>query len=379
MPAAPAGGAHAAKLRAVHSQFLRNLVGVGATMSLTLTFLHAALWAPVLACVALGTLTLIVHMVDARSTEPPAFFAAAAWIAAILVLASASAVAQGFYNVSQIAYLLFGLVIGYVISTTRTPEWAAWLPFSLFAALFLAILAAGGDPGDVMTRNSRNFVSVIMLALYTSAVVMSKPRRVGRIHVVAALVTLVIAVAATGRGGIVTALALNVGLLVNVVLRGRMTFLRSLGTIVGIVVAAVVVYVAAGALLSQGLFGRLAERGLQDAPRLAMILAYFNGIEPIELVLGRNYYDDPFLAQWEFNLHNSYLSAWAHLTVLYLALILATLALAAMRQRASPGIAIAVGAFALRALTVTQRLAGKYDYLVVAALCAASSSRRSST
>lgn len=337
-------------------------------MSLTLTFMHQAMWLPVVACVGLAALIAIAVTWTGDQLEPPAFFVALAWIGATLALAIANGVAEGFYNGSQIAFLLFGMVLGYLISISRPPQWAAWLPFVLFAAFFLGMIAMGRDPGEALTRNSRNFVSVIILALYASAVILSKATQVRYFHIAMALVTLVIAVAATGRGGIVATLALNISLWVNVILRGRMTFLRTLSSIAGVMIAAVAIYIGAGVMLSEGLFGRLAERGLQDAPRLAMIIAYFNEIEPIELFFGRNYYDDPFLARWDFNLHNSFLSAWAHLGVFYLMFILGTLALAAKRVRVEPVLAFAVGAFALRALTDTQMIAGKYDYLFVATL-----------
>ena len=352
----------------VQSDFVRNLVGVGGVMSLTLTFLHPVMWAPVAGCVGLGALATLVLAGDDARAEPPAMHFALVWIAATLVLALVNGAVNDFYNASQIAFMLFGLVLGYVISTVRTPAWAAWLPFIMFATLFLGWIAIGRDPGELLTRTSRNFVSVMMLGLYASAIVMSKPMRVERLHIVMALITLVVAIAGTGRGGIVAALVLNAGLIGNVLLRGRMTFVRSLGTFVVVVVGAVGVYVLAGVLLDQGALGRLASRGLQDAPRLAMILAYFDGITSWELFLGRDYYDHPFLARWDYNLHNSFLSAWAHLGLFYLLFVVGVLVVAAKRLRTNPVIAVAIGAFALRALTDTQMLAAKYDYVFFAVL-----------
>lgn len=350
----------------MQSNLFRSLVAVGGSTSLTLSFFHPVMWLPVAACVGLATLSIVAGVPQDR--EPPAVTAALGWSLMTLAVAAAWGASENFYNASQLVFLAFGLTLGYLISVVRVPTWLAWAPYLLMCAYFLGMILIGRDPGEALTRNSRNFVSVIVLGLYASAVLLSKPQRVEALHFAMAAVALVIALWSTGRGGIITALALNFGLFVSILLRGRMGVIRTVTTVMVLAVAAVGAFVAAALLLDMGVGSRLSERGLHDASRLAMIAAYFGGVEPIELVFGRNYYDDTFLARWEFNLHNSYLSAWAHLGLPYFALLIGTMLYSLRKWRTCPAIAIPVLTFGLRALTDTQMFAAKYDFIAFAML-----------
>lgn len=355
-------------ISAMQNLVLINLVSVGGVTSLTLTFFHPAFWVPVACFVGFAVLILATMALSESHTEPPALHFALLWIAATLILAILNGISAQLYNSLQISFLVFGLVLGYLVSVARTSTWVAWTPFAVFAAYFLTNMLLGRDPSEALTRNSQNFISVIMLALYASAILLSKPTRVDRLHLLMAFLILFIAVWSTGRGGIAAALVLNLGLLLNIILRGEKGVVRALVATATVLISAVIIYFGTSFLLTHGYLGRLAERGLTDAPRLAMIAAYFQNIEPMELFLGRNYYDDSFLARWDFNLHNSYLSAWAHLGLFYLLFILGTLGFLVLRIREFPAIAISMGAFGLRAFTDIQLISGKYDYMFFAAL-----------
>lgn len=344
----------------------RSIVCIGGTTALTLTFFHPVMWLPVAACVGLAVLSLIAGVPCDR--ERPVVMAALGWAFMTVAIATAWGASQGFYNTAQLAFLTFGFVLGYLISKVRAPTWMAWAPYLLMCTYFLGMILLGRDPGEALTRNSRNFVSVIVLGLYATAVLVSKPTRVEPLHFVMAGIALAIALWSTGRGGIITATLLNFGLFVSVILRGRMGVIRTVTTIAILVVVGTGAVVAAILLMNMGVGSRLSERGLHDASRLAMLAAYFGGIEPIELVFGRNYYDDPFLARWEFNLHNSYLSAWAHLGLPYFMFLIGTMAYALRHWRTYPAIVIPVLTFGLRALTDTQMFAAKYDFIAFAML-----------
>jgi hypothetical protein len=121
-------------------------------------------------------------------------------------------------------------------------------------------------------------------------------------------------------------------------------------------------------LQTQGYLDRFASRGFHDAPRLSILVNYFYQIEGSQLLFGKNYYHDPFMDKWGFNLHNTYLSAWAHLGLAYLLFILYVLGLAFRRARENAAISIAVLTFSLRALTDTHIYCGQYDYVIYAAL-----------
>lgn len=353
---------------AVNNPLLLALIAVAGTTSITLTFYHPVVWAPTAGFVGIAALCLIARTVGTRNYESVPTYAVLLCCLAAVGIAAVWGAVHDFYNVRQLAFVGFGLVLGYLISVVRAPAWLAWTPFLLFTCYFLVLIALGRDPGETLTRNSRNFVSVILLALYVTAVLLAKPPKVTGFHFLAALFLLLVAIWSTGRAGIIAAVLLLALLTANVLLRGRMTFLRALAVLMTLAIAGVALVLGVEFLLSQGLFTRIEERGMRDPARLAMIVSYFQGIRPAELVFGRNYYDVAYLGMFEFNLHNSYLSAWAHLGALYLGIILLSLWKALTAVRTRPVIAIAVIVFALRAVTDTQMLVAKYDYIFLATL-----------
>ena len=122
------------------------------------------------------------------------------------LLAFAYGATQEFYNIRQIGFLLIGLVVGFLISLVRVPQWAAWTPFGLLALYFGGLAILGRDPADSLTQNSRNYVSVMLLAMFASAMLLSKPMTVRPLHVVMALLVLTLSIWGTGRAGVLCAL-----------------------------------------------------------------------------------------------------------------------------------------------------------------------------
>ena len=113
------------------------------------------------------------------------------------------------------------------------------------------------------------------------------------------------------------------GLSASLLFQGRLGVLRATLSVLVLCVLAVAVFVGVEILQTQGYLDRFASRGFRDAPRLSIIVSYFYQIEPSQLFFGKNYYHDPFMEKWGYNLHNSYLSAWAHLGLYYFAFVLA--------------------------------------------------------
>jgi hypothetical protein len=343
-------------------------VSIGGVASLTLTFFSPLLWFAVAAFAGVALLLIVLVALEERQIEPPAFYVVLAWTGTAVLLALFYGATQEFYNLRQVAFLLCGLVFGYLMSLSRVPPLAAWIPFGLFAIFFSGLVLLGRDPANVFPRNSENYVSVILLALYASAIILHRPARIRPMHALLALLVLALSIWGGGRAGVLASLMLAGSLFVGLILSGRKGVIRTSIAIVILVIAAGAVAFAAELLIRQGYLETFATRGIRDAPRLLIILSYFDGISVPELLFGRNYYHDSFMAGWGYNLHNSYLSAWAHLGLSYLLLLLLGLATTARKLRAEPALCLAVLAFGLRALTDTHLFSGQYDYIVFAVL-----------
>jgi hypothetical protein len=352
----------------VFNRPLRNSIGFGAVTSLTLTFFHSVSWALVALFLGLAVLSMLPVALQRARTEPPRFYLAMGWTAMVLVLALAYGATQQLYNYPQLGFLLIGLVFGYLISIVRPPDWVAWGPFAAFSLYFAALAVLGKDPADSFPQNSRNYVSVVLLALYASAMLLSKPATVRWLHVLTALLTLLLCVWGTGRAGMLCAFLLTAGLALNMMFKGTLGIVRMAVATVAMLLLAVGMFIGVQLLQTQGYLDRFASRGFHDAPRLSILVNYFYQIEGSQLLFGKNYYHDPFMDKWGFNLHNTYLSAWAHLGLAYLLFILYVLGLAFRRARENAAISIAVLTFSLRALTDTHIYCGQYDYVIYAAL-----------
>jgi hypothetical protein len=347
-------------------QKFHSLVCIGGIAGFSLTFFHPALWAWVGVMLGLALLLLTPQILAIDHSEPRGFYIALIWIFATTLFAFANGFSEGFYNVRQIVLMLAGLVFGYFLSLYRVRSWVAWIPFGIFALYFAVLMILGRDPNDVFTRNSQNYISVILLALYASAVIMTRPPSLRIAHIAAAGLVLVLAVWAAGRGGILASLLLIFGLLARLVIQGRSGIIKWLLVVFTIFAVAMATYFAAEMLERGGYLYKFEGRGLRDPSRLTILISYFDDIETSELLLGRNYYDDSIIGRWGFNLHNSYLDAWAHLSIWYLLFVMTVVLIAFRRLREQPVIAITVLAFAARAVTDSQLFSGQYDFVIFA-------------
>lgn len=347
---------------------LHGLVGVGGAASLTFTFFHPALWLVVGAFAGIGALLLALAVIHERQAEPPAFHVVVAWCVVTVLLALAWGAVQDYYNYRQVAFLLCGALFGYLLSVARTASFAAWAPFCAMALYFSLLGLAGRDPGSAFPRNSENYLSAVLLGLYATAMLLTRPPRLRSAHLALASWTLALSIWSTGRAGVIASLFLVMGLASGLVLQGRRGLPRALLAILIVGTSAAAVAGGAIYLLQHGYLEGFAARGIHDAPRLGIIANYFAGISTEELLFGKNYYGEAYMAKWGFNLHNSYLSAWSHLGIAYFGLILAALVAVARGFWRSPAIGLSVAAFAMRAVTDTHLLAGQYDYVLFAAL-----------
>jgi hypothetical protein len=195
--------------------------------------------------------------------EPLRFHFSAIWIFAVALLALAQGATHELYNVRQIGFLVIGFAFGYLVSLVRAPGLAAWAPFALLATYFAALAMMGQDPAESLTQNSRNYVSAMLLALFASAMLLTKPQAVQKRHIVPALIVLTLSVWATGRAGIICALLLTAGLSAALIFRGRLGVLRSTLALV-VMLALAVATLWARNHQQQGYLDRLSSRGLRD-------------------------------------------------------------------------------------------------------------------
>ncbi len=271
-----------------------------------------------------------------------------------------------YYNLRQLLFVAFSAVLAMAISKIRSSVEVAWLPFYITGGLLLLLILSGIDPERVLVRNSRNFLSVVMLGLFASAVVLSKPPQVSKNHILAAFLTIVISVLSEGRAGIIA----SVLLMVLVLAKGALDERRVVSSVIrnAILVTVLMILLAAVADSLLELVPRLRNRGLHDFSRMTINLMYFQGISFSEFIFGRNYFEIFFLQKFGYNLHNSYLAAWANLGIAYLGLIAFCLLKSVLKRREWPFFWIVLFCLGLRAITDVQMLGAKYDYLFLTML-----------
>ncbi len=344
---------------------LISVFAVAAVWSITLTFFQPVFWATTVFSIVLAYLLIL------RADEGPFRFNSAilAKLSIILFICIVQIIwgsMNNFYNIEEVAFLLIGALLAIILSFVKVSATLSWLPFYTMAIIFVVAIALGVDPEDLLARNSRNFLSVILLALFASAILMSKPRYVTKAHFVAAFVLIFISVISVGRSGILFSCLLFLLLLAKSMMEGRRTISKTLRNAVFIAVLGLVGLVAADVLL--GFAPRLVARGFSDYSRLTITLVYFSDISVAEFLFGRNYFELAFLDKFSFNLHNSYLAAWANLGLGYLILVIFCIGKALFTIRLFPFLWIPVLALGGRAATDVQMIGAKYDYVFLTIL-----------
>jgi hypothetical protein len=352
----------------MENKFLSGSICAVASVSAAMTFFHPVFWLGVGFSVGLALLLLTPALFSPSHAERPAVFLLLFWTALTVAFSILYGATEEFYNLRQIGLLLIGLTVGYFISVVQFNTYLAWAPFGLFAGYFGALALLGQSADNAFPDNSRNYVSLVLLALYASAMLMSRPSTIRFTHLSAAILVLILSIWSVGRAGIICAFLLCAALFVGLLLQRRSGVVRAFMAVLVIMALAAISILSTQLLQSQGQLERLAERGLSDVSRIAIIINYFYQIDALQLLFGKNYYSDSFMTKWNFNLHNTYLSVWAHLGLSYLLLILSMLWMTIKHLRSRAAIAIAVLIVSLRGVTDTHIYCGQFDYIAFAAL-----------
>ena len=330
-------------------------------VSFTLTFFHLFFWIPILlssyyfiikAVISLSHLRLGVNALLFLSFLVFCFFAAVAW-----------GVFNGLYNLKQLIIVSMGCVLGLSVANSQISTFWAWLPVTVAVVVFSSLFFLGWDVNNILPQNSRNFISVILLGLYSTALLLDKPDRISIGMVLIAALIFFLSIWAEGRSGIVSSFLMLTMASVSFFVRSR--FFRSK---LWIFVILVVLSWFFFFLYDFGMFDRISIKGFTDHSRERIFLWYFSDITIFELFFGRNPEDVERLSKFGFNLHNSYLAALAFGGVFYFFLMVLVVLLSAFKYFSIPFIAIAVIPLSIRALTDIQIYVGKYDFVIVAAL-----------
>jgi hypothetical protein len=332
----------------------------------TLTFFSPLFWFPVIVIVLLLFLSQTARLRLERVR--PHALALTVTLCGVIISQFAWGAGSHFYNISQLAFLFFAMVFGYGASRVNGGGGVPWIPFALLSTYFLLCLYRGIPPDQALFRNSENFISVIVLALYSSALILTKPQRPRLYHFLFAIVAIILSVYGVGRAGILASFVLFLLLIFSSARRLKGNFIRLAIIILTILSFIALLYSILNGLLVLEIFSRLSSRGLHDAARLTIWSHYFGSVSGLEWLFGSNYYGNLKLSKWDFNLHNSYISSWAHLGLIYLFIIGFSLFLTLRSNAANWYMPVALFPLGLRAFTDIQILAGKYDFIFIAAL-----------
>lgn len=334
-----------------------QLVLLFTVFGFTLSFIDKTFWALVLFGVFFLLLDLILRLLRNTWSSTKAHFVAL--ISAVLVFEALWGLINGFYNAFGLLMVSCGFIVGYYISIVKMNAALAWIPFALFFAYFVSCWLVGVDTNSILPRNSRNYISVVLLGLFSTAIVLSKPNRLSVFICLAALGVFCVSVWAEGRSGIIASFFLVLILIASRVLGLKITFSRQL-------VILVVLFMVFGFSLLYyiGLFDRLAERGFTDYSRGRIISEYFSGISVSEIFFGRNYFLIDDIGHYGFNLHNSFLASWASGGIFYFIFLMLIIFSVSCRFFSIPVFALALLPLSIRAATDTQIFFGKYDYIV---------------
>jgi uncharacterized membrane protein len=339
----------------------KQLVVFLAVFGFSLTFISQVFWVVVFGSVFL-LMIYSLHVLSAFYVDKKKFYMSMVLLHA-LVLALFWGAGSEFYNRNGLVIVITGFFVGYHASIVKMHPTLAWLPFWLFLTYFALCWVLGIDSNAVLPRNSRNYISIILLGLLGSAILLSKQEKPSLHTYLAVTAVLIFSVWAEGRSGIISSfflLFMVVGAsAINLKIRFKKLILF-LSLVVLIVFFAFLYYL--------GVFERLSQRGFSDFSRVRIISEYFSGISILELFMGRNYLSIPSLGYYGHNLHNSFLSAWALGGFLYLSFMIYSLLAISSRFYTFPMLSVSVVPLSVRAITDTQVFFGKYDYVLIAAI-----------
>lgn len=336
-----------------------------AVWSIALTFFSFAFW-----IIALGALFFAFFLSVMREANSESItsrdFAIAAGLFALLFTQTVWGVMNEYYNLDEISFVLVSVPLAILLSKRRVSPVLSWFPFFATAAYFFTLLMIGVSVDNMLPQNSRNFLSVLLIGLFASAIVLSKPARVNQIHIGGGLIILWFSIISLGRGGIISAFILVLLLVGLRMFSGPSSSKKRLFNIAILISIAIAFFTSLDQIMES--VPRLASRGLHDYSRNFIHMTIFQELEGLSFIFGKNYFNIHQLNRYGFNLHSSYLSAWANLGLGYMILVIFCIGKSLMSAKSMPVIWVALVALGLRAATDIQMIGAKFDYVFLVML-----------
>ena len=336
-----------------------------AVWSIALSFFSFALW-----FIALGALFRAFLLSGKRNShsELPTLrdFAIAAGLFALLVTQAIWGAMNEYYNLDEILFVGVSVPLAILLSKRRVNPVLSWIPFFATAAYFFTLVMLGESIDNLLPQNSRNFLSVILIGLFASAIVLSKPDRVNAIHIGAALLVLWFSIISIGRSGIISSFILALLLIALRMFSGPSSWKKRLLSTVVLISITIAFFTSLDQIMES--VPRLASRGFHDYSRNFIHMTFFRELEGPSFIFGKNYFQIFQLHRYNYNLHSSYLSAWANLGLIYTLTVIFCIGRSLISMKSLPVIWVALVALGLRASTDIQMIGAKFDYVFLVML-----------
>ncbi|RZP19210.1 MAG: hypothetical protein EVA34_02275 [Erythrobacter sp.] len=336
-----------------------------AVWSIALSFFSFVFW--VIALGALLCVFVLSERRDPHSTPPTSRdFVTALFLSFLLLIQAVWGIMNEYYNLDEILFVSVSVALAIALSKRRVDPLLSWIPFFATASYFFILLILGASVDSLLPQNSRNFLSVILIGLFASAIVLSKPDRVGAVHVVAGLLVLAFSIIGIGRSGIISSFILVIALIGLKVLSGPRSWKKRLFSAVVLMAVTIAFFSSLNEIMEA--VPRLASRGFHDYSRNFIHLTFFRELEGPNFILGKNYFHIFQLHRYNYNLHSSYLAAWANLGLVYTLTIIFCILRSLAYRKSMPVIWVALLALGLRAATDIQMIGAKFDYVFLVVL-----------
>ncbi|RGP41823.1 hypothetical protein BPTFM16_02132 [Altererythrobacter insulae] len=336
-----------------------------ATWSIAWSFFSFIFW--IIAIGALAFAFLLSAKRDSHS-KPATWrdFAIAGGLFALLVGQAIWGAMHEYYNVDEILFVAVSIPLAILLSKRRVDPVMSWIPFFATTTYFFALITLGVGVENLLPQNSRNFLSVILIGLFASALVLSKPERVTVLHIGAALIILWFSVISIGRSGIIASFALVLLLMSLKMFSGPSSWKKRLLSTLLLVGISVAFLTSLDQILES--VPRLASRGIHDYSRNFIHMTFFRELEGPSFIFGQNYFQIFQLHRYNYNLHSSYLSSWANLGLVYTLIVVICIGRSLISMKTFPVIWVALVALGLRAATDIQMIGAKFDYVFLVML-----------
>lgn len=274
------------------------------------------------------------------------------------------------YNLKYAIIVILAMLNSYVIAShsPKHNSLLAWLPLLVLILLLIGKLNMGYTVDTVMPDNSSNYISISLFGAYLSYFLLSKNFNISSVHLLLLIVITALCIVAQGRAGTILSFLLLLSGVFTLIAPRFKKYSKSVkwlvgGTVVGLSVGGILVI--GYYLYMSGLMGKLAERGLYNAPRLFLMLEYIESGQVENLFLGLNVFEYPALGRYGFNLHNNYFYLHSlyglFFTLFYIGML--TYTVRWFWKKGYRHVSIAFLIVIARAFTDTQVFSGRFDYL----------------